>query len=79
MIRAIRVYQIRDGASRSEQTEMKVMIRLKQIGVKENGEKRGRLERRKNITERKESCSKREYKSVVRSTDGNYPFPITTK
>ena len=38
MIRAIRVEHIRDGASRSEQTELRGMIRLDQSGVKARGE-----------------------------------------
>ena len=43
-----------------EQTELRGMIRLEQSGVKESGEKRGRLERSENITEREKSCAKRE-------------------
>ena len=39
MIEAIRVEQIRDEESRSEQTDMRGMIRLEQIQVKASGEK----------------------------------------
>ena len=49
---SIRVEHIRDGYIRSEQTELRGMIRLEQSGVKASGEKRGRLEKSKNITER---------------------------
>ena len=52
MIRAIIVEQIRDGESRSEQTELRGMIRLEQSRVKASGKKRGRSEQSKNITER---------------------------
>ena len=47
-----------------EQTELKGMIRLEQIGVKASGEKRGRSERSENITkrEREEMCQKRKEK-----------------
>ena len=55
---AIRVENIRDGASRLEQIELRRMIRLEQIVVKASREKRGRSERRKNITERENSRSK---------------------
>ena len=48
----ISVEHIRDGASRSEQKEMRGMIILEQSGVKSSEEKRGRSERSKNITER---------------------------
>ena len=50
---AIIVEHIRDGAIRSEQIYIRGMIRLEQNGVKASGEKRGRSERIKNITERK--------------------------
>ena len=64
---AIIVDHIRDGASRSEQTKLRVMIGLDQRGVKASREKRGRLERSKNITEReRRAVPKREKKSVVR-------------
>ena len=60
---AIIVEHIRDRASRSEQTELRGVIRLEQTdlrgmvifeqsGVKASGEKRGRSERSENITER---------------------------
>ena len=39
MIKAIIVEQIRDAASRLEQTELRGIIRLDQIGVRANGEK----------------------------------------
>ena len=47
---AIRVEHIRDGKSRSEQTELMGIIRLEQSGVKASGEKSGRSERSKKIT-----------------------------
>ena len=50
---------IRDGASRSEHIDLKGMIRLEQSGVKASGEKRGRLERIENITEREKRRAKR--------------------
>ena len=40
---AIRVEQIRDGESRLENTELSVMLRLEQSGVKESGEKTWRI------------------------------------
>ena len=63
------VEHIRDGASRSEQTDLRGMIKLEQRGVKASGEKRGRSEQSKNITEREKSRSKRENKSVVRISE----------
>ena len=69
MIGEIIVDHIRDRASRSEQTELKVMIRLEQSGVKTRGEKRGRSDQSENITEREKSRSKREKKSVVRRSE----------
>ena len=63
---AIRVEQIRDGASRSEHTELRGIIRLEQSGVKASGEKRGRSERSENIAEIDKSHAKRENKIVVR-------------
>ena len=45
---------------------MKRMIRLEQSVVKESGEKRGRSERSKNITEIEKSRVKIEEESVVR-------------
>ena len=69
MSRAIRDEQIRDRESRSEQTELMVMIILEQSGVKASDRKRGRLEQSDNITEREKSHYKREKKSVVRRSD----------
>ena len=69
MIGAIRFEQIRDGASRSEHTELRGMIRLEESEEKESGEKRGRSERSKNITEREKSRAKREDKIVVRRSE----------
>ena len=69
MSREIRVYQIRDGARRSEQTELRGMVRLEQSGVKASGEKCGRAEWSKNITEREKRCTKRENKSLVRRSE----------
>ena len=66
MIEVIRVEQIRDEESRSEQTDMRGMIRLEQIQVKASGEKRVRSEQSKNITDRVRSHAKREKNSVVR-------------
>ena len=45
------------------------MIILEQSGVKASGEKRGRSEQRKNITEREKSHYKREKKTVVRRSE----------
>ena len=45
------------------------MIRLEQSGVKASGEKRGRLEKSKNITEREKIHAKREKKSLVRRSE----------
>ena len=69
MIRAIVFGQIRDGASRSEQIELKGMIRFEQSRVKSSGEKCGRQERSKNTTEGEKSCSKREEKIAVRRSE----------
>ena len=66
MSREIRVENIRDGESRSDQIELRVMIRLDQSGLKASGEKRGRSERSDNITEREKSRAKIEKKSVAR-------------
>ena len=44
MIKAIRVEQIIYGENISKQTDLRVMIRLEQSGVKASGEKRGRSE-----------------------------------
>ena len=52
MSRAIIVEQIRDVESRSEQTELRGMIRLEQSVVKSSDEKRGISEQIKNITDR---------------------------
>ena len=65
----IRVENIIDGESRSEQTELRVMIILDQSVVKASGEKRGRLEQSKKITEREKSRAKRENKIVVRISE----------
>ena len=56
---AIRVEKIRYVEIRSEHTEMRGMIKLDQIGVKASGEKRGRSEQSKNITEREKSRAKK--------------------
>ena len=69
MSRAIRVENIRDGANRSDNKELKGMIRLEQSGVKASGEKRGRLEQSENITERDKRRAKREKKSAVRRSE----------
>ena len=37
--------------------------------MKESGEKRGRLERSKKITERENSCAKRKKKNLVRRSE----------
>ena len=66
---AIRVEHIRDGASRSEKTELRGIIRLEQSGFKTSGPKRDRSEWRENITERDKSRAKRENKSVVRRSE----------
>ena len=42
---------------------------MDQSGVRASGEKRGRLERNKNITEREKSRTKRENKNVVRRSE----------
>ena len=60
---------IRDVSSISQQTELRVIIRLKQSGVKASGEKRGRSERSEKITEIEKIRVKRENKSVVRRSD----------
>ena len=70
MIGAIIVEKIRDGEIRLQKTEMKGMIILEKRGVKASGEKRGRLEQSKNITERQKIRSKRENKSIVRRSEG---------
>ena len=72
MIRAIVFGQIRDGASRSEQIELKEMIRFEQSRVKSSGEKCGRQERSKNTTEGEKSCSKREEKIAVRRSERRF-------
>ena len=66
MSEAVIVEHIRDGSRISDQTELRGMIRLEQIGVKASGEKCGGSERSENITEREKSRSKREKKIVVR-------------
>ena len=63
MSRAIRVDNIRYGASILEQTEMRVMIRLEQSGVKASGEKMGQIgEELEHHKEREEPCQKRREK-----------------
>ena len=66
---AISVEKIIYGKIRSEQRELRGMIRLEQSGVRASGEKRGRSEQRENITERENIRSKREKKSVVRRSE----------
>ena len=52
---------IRVGSNRSDQTDLRGMIRLEHSVMKTSGERRGRSERSKNITEREreEPCQKR--------------------
>ena len=69
MSRAIIIEQIIDGERRSDQAELRGMIRLDQSGVKASGEKRGRSEQSENITEREKRRAKRENKSLVRISD----------
>ena len=69
MSRVIIVKHIRDKASRSDQTDLRVMIRLEQSGVKASGGKCGRSERSKNIKEREKNRAKRGKKSVVRISE----------
>ena len=66
---AIIVQQIIDREIRLEQTDLRGMIRLEHRGVKESGEKRGRLERSENIMEREKIHAKRKNKSVVRISE----------
>ena len=66
---AIIVDHIRYGASRLEHTKLRRMIRLEKSRVKASGEKRDILERSENITQRENSRSKREKKSVVRISE----------
>ena len=66
---AIIFEHIRDGASGLEHIDLRGMIRLEQNGVKASGEKCGRLERSKNITEREKRRAKKEKKSVVRRSE----------
>ena len=67
--RAIRVEQIRDGASISEQTDLMGMIRLEQSKVEASRVKHGRLERSENITKRDKIRAKREKIRVVRRSE----------
>ena len=60
------VENIRDGENRLEKTDLRVMIRLEQSGVKVSGGKCSRLERSENITEIEKRLVKREKKSEVR-------------
>ena len=69
MSKEVIVEHIRDGASRSQQTDSRGMIRLQQSGLKASGEKPGMQERSENITEREKSRSKGENKSVVRISE----------
>ena len=62
---AVRVENIIDGSSRSEQMELREMIVLEQIRVEASGGKCGISKRRENITDREKSRSKGENKSVV--------------
>ena len=64
--RAIIVEKIRDEETRSEQTELREIIRLEQSEVKASGEKRGKYDQRENTTQREKSHAKRENKSVAR-------------
>ena len=60
---AIRVEHIRYGASRSEQTEMREMIRLEQNGVKASGEKTWQIgAEQEHHGEREEPCQNRKEK-----------------
>ena len=56
---SIRVDQRKDEARRSEHTDLRVMIVLEWIKVRESGEKRIILERSKIITEIEKTCAKR--------------------
>ena len=69
MIGEIRVENIIDGESRSEHTKLRRITILDQSRVKASGEKRGRLEQSKNITEREKIRSKIEKKSLVKRSD----------
>ena len=62
MIRAIRVEQIRVGANKLEQTELRGIIRLEQSRGKESREKCGRSEQSEKIPEREKSRAKIENK-----------------
>ena len=64
MIGSIIVEHIRYGTGRLDQTELRGIIRLEQSGVKESGEKRGRSERSKNITERERRAVPKEKMKV---------------
>ena len=67
MSRAIRVEQIRDGERRSDQTELRGMIILKQSGVKASDKKTWQIgaecehhgEREEPFQKRKEKCSEK--------------------
>ena len=52
-----------------EQTELRVIIRLEQSGLKSSGEKLGRSERSENITQREKRRAKREEKIIVRRSE----------
>ena len=63
MSREIIVEQIRDGASRSDQTDLRIMLRLEQSGVKASGEKTRQIgAEREHHGEREEPCQKRKEK-----------------
>ena len=65
---AIRVENIRDGASRSDQTELRGMIRLEQSGVTVSGEKTRQIgAEREHHTEREELCQNIKESVVIRS------------
>ena len=67
---AIRVEHIRDGSSRSEQTELRGVIRLEQSGVKASGEKMRKIgAEQENNGEIENSGVKRENQSVVRRSE----------
>ena len=68
MSEAIRVENIRDGASRSEQIELREMIRLEQSGVKASGERTRQIgAEQEHNGEREDPCQKRNINVVRRS------------
>ena len=63
MSRAIRVEQIRDGAIRLDNTDLRGMIRLDQSGVKASGEKTLQIRaEREYHGEREDTCQNRREK-----------------